>query len=80
MAFEINNEKSASNVSKNKSLKKTYLSYKYSYNNFINLYINTYLKWLKLQSIILKYYNKIYKKNDLIERIHKNTRYSGSQK
>jgi len=52
MTFEINNEKSASNVSENKSLKKTHLNYKYSYNNSINLCVNTYLKMVE----ITKYY------------------------
>ncbi len=55
MAFKINNEKLTFNVSENESLKKTHLSYKYSYNNFINLYVNTYLKMVR----IIKYYLKI---------------------
>ncbi len=73
MAFEINNEKSASNVSENESLKKTHLSYKYSYNNSINLCVNTYLKMVGITKYYLEALQQDLQKKDLTERIHGNT-------
>ncbi len=72
MAFEINNEKSASNVSENESLKKTHLSYKYSYNNSINLCVNTYLKMIEITKYYLEALQKNLQKKGLTERIHGN--------
>ena len=72
MTFEINNEKSVSNVSENESLKKTYLSYKYSYNNSINLCINIYLKIVEITKYYLKVLQQDLQKNGLTERIHRN--------
>ncbi len=72
MTFEINNEKSASNISENKSLKKTHLNYKYSYNNSINLYVNTYLKIVRITKYYLEALQQDLQKNGLTERIHEN--------